>query len=198
MPLPGNALCSTLSTQREPAQPCLVLAMGHPALPLPGGSNALRCTSSTQREPSHALRCSWGTQHCPCLVAAMPCPAPPVPCMSPAMPCAAHGATQLQMAWHVGSPNFLWGHPTPPAATGMGPQMLMLVAWLGTGAPQWCWWLALHPAASGMGPPNSKRCGVTQLFVGPVPPNSPSCHWHRATNAYAGGLALVHHYCAST
>ena len=78
---------------------------------------------------------------------------------------------------------------------------MVLVAWHwwhGTGAPPWCWWLALHPAASGMGPPNSKRCGVTQLFVGPVPPNSPSCHWHRATNAYAGGLALVHHYCAST
>ena len=165
LPLPGNALCSTLSTQREPAQPCLALAMGHPALPLPGGSNALRCTatSSIQREPSHALRCSWG-----------------------------HPA-----------PNGMWGHPTFCGVTQL-PQLPLAWGhkcscwWLGTGAPQWCWWLALHPAASGMGPPNSKRCGVTQLFVGPVPPNSPSCHWHRATNAYAGGLALVHHYCAST
>ena len=87
---------------------------------------------STQREPSHALRCSWGTQRCPCLVA-MPCAAPWVPSVSPAMPCVGHGATHLQMA-----------------------------------------------------------CGVIQLFVGS--PNSPSCHWHGATNAHAGGMALVHHH----
>ena len=112
---------------------CLALHLGHPVLPC-----VIPQAMGTQREPSHALRWPWGTQHCPCLVAAMPCAArqPPVSSVSPAMPCAAHGATQLQMA-----------------------------------------------------------CGVTQLFVGS--PNSPSCHWHGATNAHAGGLALVHHHGAS-
>ena len=98
---------------------CLALHLGHPTLP---------CVSpqamGTQREPSHALRCSWGTQHCPCL-AAMPCAAPWVPSMSPAIPCVGHGATHLQMACGVTQLPQLplaWGHKCS-------------CWWHGTGAP---------------------------------------------------------------
>ena len=139
---------------------CLALHLGHPTLP---------CVSpqamGTQREPSHALHCLWGTQHCPCL-AAMPCAAPWVPSMSPAIPCVGHGATHLQMACgviqlFVGSPNSPschWHGVTNAHAGGMA-----LVHHHGAGGLR-CTQLPLawgHPTQSGVGSPNS-----------------PSCHWH--------------------
>jgi len=65
--------------------------------------------------------------------------------------------------WHVGSPNSLWGHPIPPAATGMGPGGNALRCTLGTQrepshALRWPWG---HPPPNGMwGHPT--LCGVTQ------------------------------------
>ena len=106
--------------------------------------------------------------------------------------------------WHVGSPNSLWGHPIPPAATGMGPGGNALRCTLGTQrepshALRWPWG---HPPPNGMwGHPT--LCGVTQTppaatGMGPgvlmlvawhwcttmvlVACVAPSCLWHGATH----------------
>ena len=166
----------------------------------PGGHPTLPCVSpqamSTQREPSHALRCSWGTQRCPCLVA-MPCAAPWVPSVSPAMPCVGHGATHLQMACgviqlFVGSPNSPschWHGATNAHAGGMAWHWCTTMVLVACAAPSCLWHggtTQLQMACS-VGSPNF-------LWGHPQLPQLPLA-W--ATNAHAGGMALVHHHGAS-